>query len=63
MRRRSAGARQDAGLDPFLAYLAAVADAFTASRLDGDWGGAFGTLPPGVDTGPIVKRVTLAGPS
>jgi putative acyl-CoA dehydrogenase len=36
----------------------AVADAFAASRLGGDWGGAFGTLPPGVDTGTIVKRVT-----
>ena len=41
----------------------AVADAFTASRLGGDWGGAFGTLPSGVDTGPIVKRVTPAGAS
>jgi putative acyl-CoA dehydrogenase len=41
----------------------AVADAFTASRLGGDWGGAFGTLPSGVDTGTIVKRVTPVGPS
>jgi putative acyl-CoA dehydrogenase len=41
----------------------AVADAFTASRLGGDWGGAFGTLPSGVDTGTIVKRVTPAGAS
>ncbi|HEY4465815.1 MAG TPA: acyl-CoA dehydrogenase family protein [Streptosporangiaceae bacterium] len=39
----------------------AVADAFTASRLDGDGGGAFGTLPSGADTGTIVKRVTPAG--
>ena len=36
----------------------AVADAFTASRLAGDWGRAFGTLPPGVDTAAIVKRAT-----
>jgi putative acyl-CoA dehydrogenase len=34
----------------------AVADAFTASRLDGDWGSAFGTLPAGIDTATIVKR-------
>ena len=34
----------------------AVADAFCASRLDGDWGRAFGTLPRGVDTGAIVAR-------
>ncbi|MFC0602429.1 acyl-CoA dehydrogenase family protein [Streptomyces palmae] len=37
----------------------AVADAFCASRLDGDWGHAFGTLPPGVDTGRILDRVRL----
>ena len=36
----------------------AVADAFAVSRLGGDWGGAFGTLPAGVDTGTIIKRVT-----
>jgi putative acyl-CoA dehydrogenase len=36
----------------------AVADAFTASRLAGDWGRAFGTLPPGVDTAAVVKRAT-----
>jgi putative acyl-CoA dehydrogenase len=34
----------------------AVADAFVASRLDGDWGHAFGTLPGGLDTGAIVER-------
>ena len=34
----------------------AVADAFCASRLGGDWGIAFGTLPPGVDTGAIIER-------
>ena len=35
----------------------AVADAFCASRLGGDWGFAFGTLPSGVDTAAIVARV------
>ncbi|MYS06433.1 DNA alkylation response protein [Streptomyces sp. SID6041] len=34
----------------------AVADAFCASRLDGDRGLAFGTLPTGVDTGAIIAR-------
>jgi putative acyl-CoA dehydrogenase len=37
---------------------AEVADAFCASRLGGDWGAAFGTLPPGVDTRTIVERAT-----
>jgi putative acyl-CoA dehydrogenase len=36
----------------------AVADAFCASRLAGDWGHAFGTLPTGVDTTAIVERAT-----
>src|SRR6202000_2435270 len=36
----------------------AVADAFTASRLAGDWGRSFGTLPPGVDTAALLKRST-----
>lgn len=35
----------------------AVADAFCASRLGGDWGVAFGTLPPGVDTTSVIDRV------
>jgi putative acyl-CoA dehydrogenase len=35
----------------------AVADAFCASRLGGDWGIAFGTLPSGVDTEAILARV------
>jgi putative acyl-CoA dehydrogenase len=33
-----------------------VADAFCASRLSGERGGAFGTLPRGVDTRAIVER-------
>jgi putative acyl-CoA dehydrogenase len=35
---------------------AAVADAFCASRLAGDGGYAFGTLPPGADTAALVDR-------
>lgn len=33
-----------------------VADVFCASRLSGDWGQAFGTLPKGVDAKAIVAR-------
>jgi putative acyl-CoA dehydrogenase len=36
----------------------AVADGFCATRLDGDWGYAFGTLPPGLDPASIVARAT-----
>ncbi|WP_370949153.1 acyl-CoA dehydrogenase family protein [Amycolatopsis sp. cg5] len=39
----------------------AVADAFCASRLDGDWGIAFGTLPSGVDTEAILTRSATRG--
>jgi putative acyl-CoA dehydrogenase len=38
----------------------AVADAFCASRLEGDWGRAFGTLPAGTDFKRIVERHTPA---
>lgn len=43
---------------------AAVADAFCATRLDGDWGHAFGTLPGGLETQAIVERsrVGVGGP-
>jgi putative acyl-CoA dehydrogenase len=34
----------------------AVADAFCASRLGGDWGRAFGTLPSGTDFNRIIAR-------
>jgi putative acyl-CoA dehydrogenase len=37
---------------------AAVADAFCASRLGGDWGYVFGTLPPSADVATIVARAT-----
>ncbi|MFI9029818.1 acyl-CoA dehydrogenase family protein [Streptomyces sp. NPDC053560] len=40
----------------------AVADAFCASRLDGDWGNAFGTLPAGVDLGAILARARSKSP-
>ena len=38
-----------------------VADAFCASRLAGDWGHAFGTLPKGVDTGAVLERALPQG--
>ncbi len=38
----------------------AVADAFVASRLEGDWGEAFGTLPAGTDFGRIIERHAVA---
>jgi putative acyl-CoA dehydrogenase len=38
---------------------AAVADAFCATRLDGDWGRAFGTMPAGLDTQAIVDRARI----
>lgn len=38
----------------------AVADAFCATRLDRDWGIAFGTLPRGVDLQAIIARTTVA---
>ena len=36
----------------------AVADAFCVSRLGGEWGHAFVTLPPGVDFGAILERAS-----
>jgi putative acyl-CoA dehydrogenase len=38
-----------------------IADAFCASRLDGDWGHAFGTLPDGIDTGALARRSAPLG--
>jgi putative acyl-CoA dehydrogenase len=37
-----------------------VADAFCASRLAGDWGHAFGTLPRAADTAALVERAAPA---
>jgi putative acyl-CoA dehydrogenase len=39
----------------------AVAEAFLASRLGGQWGGAFGTLPTGLDLAPILERALVKG--
>lgn len=38
-----------------------VADAFCASRLGGDWGTAFGTLPHTLDLGSVVDRARAGG--
>lgn len=38
---------------------APVADAFCASRLDNDWGRAYGTLPSGLALDAIIKRARL----
>jgi putative acyl-CoA dehydrogenase len=38
----------------------AIADAFCASRLEGERGGAFGALPPGLDLHAIVERAAPA---
>jgi len=35
----------------------AVAGAFIATRLDGDWGACFGTLPASVDSAALIRRV------
>ncbi|WP_299561809.1 acyl-CoA dehydrogenase family protein [uncultured Mycolicibacterium sp.] len=37
----------------------AVAEAFLTTRLGGQWGGAFGTLPAGLDLGPILERALV----
>ena len=39
----------------------AVAEAFLASRLGGQWGQAFGTLPTGLDLAPIIERALVKG--
>jgi putative acyl-CoA dehydrogenase len=39
----------------------AVADAFCATRLDGEWGHAFGTMPDGLDTRTIIDRARVGG--
>lgn len=38
----------------------AVARAFCATRLGGDWGHAFGTLPDGIDIRAIIERAQIA---
>jgi putative acyl-CoA dehydrogenase len=39
----------------------AVAEAFTSSRLDGNRGTAYGTLPRGIDTDAVLARAAVAG--
>ncbi|HEY5151231.1 MAG TPA: acyl-CoA dehydrogenase family protein [Mycobacterium sp.] len=39
----------------------AVAEAFLATRMAGNWGGAFGTLPTGLDLAPILERCMVKG--
>src|SRR6201997_1273781 len=39
----------------------AVAEAFLATRLGGHWGGAFGTMPTGLDLAPILERALVKG--
>ena len=39
----------------------AVTEAFLATRMARDWGGAFGTLPTGLDLGPIIERALVKG--
>jgi putative acyl-CoA dehydrogenase len=39
----------------------AVAEAFLATRMDGRWGGAYGTLPTGLDLAPIIERALVKG--
>jgi putative acyl-CoA dehydrogenase len=39
----------------------AVAEAFLATRLGGQWGGAFGTMPTGLDLAPILERALVKG--
>ena len=39
----------------------AVAEAFLATRLGGQWGGAFGTMPTGLDLAPILERAMVKG--
>jgi putative acyl-CoA dehydrogenase len=39
----------------------AVAEAFSATRLGREWGGAFGTMPSGLDLAPILERAMIKG--
>ncbi len=39
----------------------AVAEAFLATRLEGQWGGAFGTMPAALDLAPIIERALVKG--
>lgn len=39
----------------------AVTEAFLTTRLAGQWGGAFGTMPAGLDLAPILERAMVKG--
>ncbi|HEX9498199.1 MAG TPA: DNA alkylation response protein, partial [Mycobacterium sp.] len=39
----------------------AVAEAFLATRMGGQWGGVFGTMPAGLDLAPILERAMVKG--
>lgn len=39
----------------------AITEAFLATRMARDWGGAFGTLPTGLDLAPIIERALVKG--
>jgi len=39
----------------------AVAEAFLATRIGSAWGGAFGTMPTGLDLAPILERAMVKG--
>ncbi|KKC03807.1 acyl-CoA dehydrogenase family protein [Mycobacterium nebraskense] len=39
----------------------AVAEAFLTTRLDRQWGGAYGTMPAGLDLAPILERALVKG--
>jgi putative acyl-CoA dehydrogenase len=39
----------------------AVTEAFLATRMARDWGGAFGTLPTGLDLTAIIERALVKG--
>ncbi|GAQ37155.1 acyl-CoA dehydrogenase [Mycobacterium pseudoshottsii JCM 15466] len=39
----------------------AVTEAFLATRIGGQWGGAFGTMPTGLDLAPILERALVKG--
>jgi len=39
----------------------AVAEAFLATRMGGQWGNAYGTMPTGLDLAPILERAMVKG--
>jgi len=39
----------------------AVAEAFLATRLERRWGGAYGTMPTGLDLAPVIERALVKG--